>query len=162
MSVKKIQNQSTKSKKSKPFQKKKTSNSSPSNQTFKAHSTNLFAEKLEIKKEQVKQQFIEQTIKTIETIGNRLSHYPTTEDYQKYKETITLFFQKLIPSAYAISKSRSMVNPQTMRRKEFILIKEVNEELASLLKMIHQKQASNLNILSKTTTIKGLLINLLK
>ena len=160
MSLKKIQN--SKSKQSKLFQKKKKSPLSSSSSLFKVHTTSPFAQKLEIKKEQLQQQFIQETIQSIEAIGNRLSHYPTTEDYQKYKEKITLFFQKLIPSAYAISKSRGMINPQNMQRKEFILIKKVNEDLSDLLKMIHQKQASRLNLLSKTTSIKGLLINLLK
>ena len=102
------------------------------------------------------------TFQKLEQISHKLTNNPSIEHFHRYKQIITTFFKQAIPIAYQLYTTQGSLNPKTMQKKEYFLIKQVNKEIATILQLIQQKERNNLRLLSHTTTIKGLLLDVLQ
>lgn len=101
---------------------------------------------------------ISQVVGELEDSGKLLSTSPSLKNFHQYRIILKKILKKIIPETFELKKSFSL-NTSTMTQKEYHLIKNINQEMKSLLKMIENNQKENLAIASKVISIKGLVID---
>jgi hypothetical protein len=95
---------------------------------------------------------------TINALGDNLSKNPTPENFMQYKEHIRLFLTIIKKNLEVKNK---MIRVNISRHKLFQVIETVDERLGRLAQMVMSKEKKRIEYLQLTSSIKGILINLI-
>jgi len=121
-----------------------------------------FTQILETEKVDIQKNEIQELIKELDIAGKDLSNAPSILHYKKYKGIIKNILKKTILNTYGIKKSYSLIRGKAdleFDKKEHNVISVIDEELDSLLQLIHKNEKSNMLYTSKVLKIKGLLVD---
>lgn len=107
--------------------------------------------------------YFEDMLNQIEAQGKILVQSPIYENFTQYKNLVHTFMEKVVKNLYQVEeKVATGRNTQTQigQRKVYIIIKEINKNLAELTEEILQEQINPINIAAKVGMIQGLLMDL--
>lgn len=113
-------------------------------------------------KEQLKIYF-EELLNQIELQGKILIQSPIYENFIKYRNLVQTFMEKVVKNLYLIEENVTTVrSPYTQigQRKVYVIIKEINNNLAELTEEVLKSQANPINIAARVEMIQGLLMDL--
>lgn len=125
---------------------------------------------LETKSERVKTEFLESFdkinikkskeelddyLKEIRSIGDRLSNTQNFSDVASYKKAIKGYLKSVVDYAYSLDKNSSF-----WEGNYYTTVKTVNDKLEEMTRDFLYEQKENLDIASKIEEINGLLIDL--
>lgn len=94
-------------------------------------------------------------LKDIKKIGERLSQTQNYSDVLNYKKAIKGYLKSVVEYAYSINKNTSF-----WEGNYFTTVKTVNEKLEDMTREFLYEQKENIDVASKVEEINGLLIDL--
>ncbi len=94
-------------------------------------------------------------LKDIRKIGERLSQTQNYSDVLNYKKAIKGYLKSVVEYAYSINKNTSF-----WEGNYFTTVKTVNEKLEDMTREFLYEQKENIDVASKVEEINGLLIDL--
>lgn len=94
-------------------------------------------------------------LKEIRKIGERLSQTQNYSDVASYKKAIKGYLKSIVDYAYSLNKNSSF-----WEGNYFTTVKTVNEKLEDMTREFLYEQKENIDIASKIEEINGLLIDL--
>lgn len=94
----------------------------------------------------------------IDEEADRLIKERTVTILSQYKRLIKDFLEEVLKNLYLLKEERNFDSKG--KQKVFILIKTANKSLEDLVKLVLNKQTTNLKLLEKLGEIKGILIDL--
>jgi hypothetical protein len=107
--------------------------------------------------------YFEDLLNQIEAQGKILVQSPIYENLTKYKNLVQSFMEKVVKNLYRIEEHVTTTRPaqaQIGQRKVYIIIKEINKNLAELTEEVLKEQANPINIAAKVEMIQGLLMDI--
>lgn len=122
-----------------------------------------FEEELKTATKEKLKVYFEDLLNQIESQGKILVQSPIYENFTQYKNLVKTFMEKVTKNLYMVEEKVTTVrNTQTQigQRKVYIIIKEINKNLAELTEEILQEQTNPINIAAKVEMIQGLLMDL--
>ena len=103
---------------------------------------------------------VEELLKEIYNVGDRLKALPTLENIKKYKSAVKAFLKYLTQRMVGIEEKTS--GTHILKRKRFTLIKIIDTKVEQLSLEFLKNQGEQIEILSKIDEINGLLIDILR
>jgi uncharacterized protein YaaR (DUF327 family) len=103
---------------------------------------------------------IEELLKEIYNVGDRLKALPTFENIKKYKVVVKTFLKYVTQKMIGVEEKTSGTN--ILKRKRFTLIKIIDTKVEQLSLEFLKNQEEQIELLSKIDEINGLIIDILK
>ncbi len=120
--------------------------------------TSLFQQELQASQKQQLTEKLKAVVIEIDELGQKLVKTRTVDILTQYKELIKNFLKEVVQNLYLLKEE--MHFDTKGKHKAMILVKSVNKNLEELVKMVLDKEISNLKLLEKVGEIKGMLIDL--
>lgn len=106
--------------------------------------------------------FIQEKMSQLDELGRQLERAPSMKTFLAYRSAVQKLVGQILPPSLGISKTMSPVNLKTLEAKEYHTVQVLNEELASLLSLVREKELRNFEIANRVVRIKGLLVDVLR
>jgi uncharacterized protein len=119
---------------------------------------NLFEQELQASQKQQLTEKLKAAVVEIDELGQKLIRIRTVDILTQYKELIKNFLKDVVQNMYLL-KEELHFEPKG-KHKAMVLVKTINKNLEDLVKMVLDKETSNLKLLEKVGEIKGMLIDL--
>ena len=137
--------------------------------TSKKHSRKTFSdlnfqEILETEKVDIEKNEIQELISDLDVAGKDLGNAPSIMHYRKYKDIVKKILKKTVLNTYGLKKNYSLIKGKgdlEFDKKEHKIVTIIDEELDSLLKLIHNNEKQNILYTSKVIKIKGLMVDVI-
>ncbi|NMB38825.1 MAG: YaaR family protein [Firmicutes bacterium] len=97
-------------------------------------------------------------LEDIDELGRLLREKPTFINLKNYKAAVRSFLQAAVEHTYGVQERRFV--DQHGRRRIYLLIAKIDDQLEQLTSLLMSKQASNLDLASKLDEIRGLLLDI--
>ncbi len=94
-------------------------------------------------------------------LGEELKRKKTTDALGKYRQAVRQFYQLIVSRSLDIEKVEGRLNLARGNRKQYTLIRIVDEKLEKLGAAVLRNQKDQLDILGKIDEIHGILIDML-
>jgi uncharacterized protein len=120
--------------------------------------SSLFEQELQASQKQQLTEKLKATVLQIDELGQRLIKIRTVDILNQYKELIKNFLKDVVQNLYLL-KEEMHFDPKG-KHKALVLVKTINKNLEDVVKMVLDKEISNLKLLEKVGEIKGMLIDL--
>jgi len=107
--------------------------------------------------------YFEDLLNQIEAQGKILVQSPIYNNLTQYKNLVQTFMEKVVKNLYSLEENITTVRArqaQIGHRKVYIIIKEINKNLAELTDEVLTGQNKAINIAAKVEMIQGLLMDL--
>lgn len=104
------------------------------------------------------EEYIEELKNKVQKQGDLLSKRVDMADFQKYRELITQLFQEVASNSYQFCKSDKF--DQRGRHKVFTVIRNVNQKLDEIAKMILKEESDNIELLNAVDDVRGMLVDM--
>jgi len=101
---------------------------------------------------------LDSALETIEELGKKLRAQPTLANLKTYKAAVRSFLQQAINGSYELSERRFI--DRLGRRRLFVVVAKIDEQLEELTRMVLDKQDSTLELAAKLDEIRGLLLDI--
>jgi uncharacterized protein YaaR (DUF327 family) len=102
---------------------------------------------------------IENSLKEIEELGDRLKESLTLGDLKRYREAIAELFRNLTQNMVQV-RTQMEWDSQAWEHRALVTIRTVNEELEKLASLVVAQEQDRLAILEKIGAINGLLLDI--
>lgn len=119
---------------------------------------NLFEQELQASQKQQLTEKLKAAVVEIDELGQKLIKIRTVDILTQYKELIKNFLKDVIQNLYLL-KEELHFEPKG-KHKALVLVKTINKNLEDLVKMVLDRETTNLKLLEKVGEIKGMLIDL--
>ncbi len=103
-------------------------------------------------------QHLEELLNKIQQQGKRLGQTPTFSELKSYRELVKKFMTEAVSQMYDVESGTGW--DRRGRQKAYTLVKKVDETLESLTEDVKKGQESQLAILEKMDSIRGMLVDL--
>ena len=103
---------------------------------------------------------LEEILSLINESGEALVKSPTLDNVKRYRERVKRFLQYVVDHVVKIEEKTS--GASIRKRKRYLVITTIDAKLEDLAKEFLNKQAAQLDLLSRVNEINGLLIDLLR
>ncbi len=103
-------------------------------------------------------QLMEATLRQVVDLGERLGISLSWDDLTAYKEAVGCFLEVVSSGAFILDKQ--VTQDRTGRSKLYLVVREVNRQLAELAEKLREGEAARLEILARVDAIRGLLLDL--
>jgi len=120
--------------------------------------SNLFEQELQASQKQQFTEKLKAAVVEIDELGQRLIRIRTVDILTQYRELIKNFLKDVVQNLYLLKEELHFA-PKGKHRA-LVLVKTVNKNLEDLVRMVLDKETSNLKLLEKVGEIKGMLIDL--
>ncbi|NLM68732.1 MAG: YaaR family protein [Firmicutes bacterium] len=97
-------------------------------------------------------------LENIDKLGKQLRDKPTIVNLKNYKAAVRAFLKEAISTAYTVAERRFV--DRYGRRRLFLLVAKVDEQLEELTRMVLHQQHAALNLAAKLDEIRGLLLDI--
>ncbi len=104
------------------------------------------------------EQGLDYVLEDIDQLGHLLREKPTFANLQNYKSAVRSFLQTAVTHIYGVEERRFV--DQRGRRRIYLLVAKIDDQLEQLTRLILSKQASNLDLASRLDEIRGLLLDI--
>lgn len=122
-----------------------------------------FDEELKIATKDKLKVYFEDILTQIESQGKILVQSPIYENLTQYKNLVQTFMEKVVKNLYSIEENVTTIRSaqaQIGQRKVYLIIKEINRNLAELTEEVISGQANSIDIAAKIDMIQGLLMDI--
>lgn len=106
--------------------------------------------------------FIQEKMSELDELGRQLERAPSMKTFLAYRSAVQKLVSQILPPSLGISKTMSPVNLKTLEAKEYHTVQILNEELASLMSLVREKELRNMEVAGRVLRIKGLLVDVLR
>lgn len=93
--------------------------------------------------------------------GEELKKSPTMNNIRQYRELVQRFMSLVSREAVDLEAQQGRLNPQTLERKQYYLLRSVDSKLDDLARAVLQQQKDALGILERVEEINSMLVDLL-
>lgn len=100
----------------------------------------------------------EAALAEIDDLGRELREHPILINLRKYKSAVRAILRLVVDEGLAIEERRFV--DQNGRRRVFMLVAQVDEQLEQLTRIILNKQAAMIDLAAKLDEIRGLLLDI--
>lgn len=100
----------------------------------------------------------EAALAEIDDLGRELREHPILVNLRNYKAAVRAVLKLIVDEGLAIEERRFV--DQHGRRRVYLLVAQVDEQLEQLTRLILNKQASTIVLASKLDEIRGLLLDI--
>ncbi len=107
-------------------------------------------------------ELLEDLIDEIHETGEDLKEVPTLENIKRYRQSVSNFMKYIVKNTLDTDTAVSGGLNPLKKRKRYIIIKVIDDNLEHLAAGILQNQLDQLKILEKIDEINGLIVDLLK
>lgn len=107
--------------------------------------------------------YFEDILSRIESQGKILVQSPIYDNLIQYKDLVKTFMEKVVRNLYSVEENVTQARAaqlQIGQRKVYILIKEINKNLAELTEDVVKEQGNPIDIAAKVEMIQGLLMDI--
>ncbi|HKM17926.1 MAG: YaaR family protein [Firmicutes bacterium] len=102
---------------------------------------------------------LDAALETIDLLGKKLRGQPTLANLKSYKAAVRSFLKQVLNATYEVSERRFI--DRVGRRRLFIIVDRIDEQLEQLTQMVIDKQDTTLDLASKLDEIRGLLLDII-
>lgn len=120
--------------------------------------TQTFGDQLQKVQNDIVQHKLESLFADIEKQGRLLGESLVLKDLKKYKDLIQKFLDYAVNKMYHLKEQPGW--DRRGRRKIYVMVETVNEELEELTKALLSEQKDKIAILAKIDEIRGLLVDI--
>lgn len=118
-----------------------------------------FLKELDNAAEEQLKRSLDELINDLSEQAKVLEKHRTFEELDRYKKMVKDFMKQAVSKIYALKVSDSS-KLMAKRKKVYILVERVDEELEKLTKLILEKNAPSLDLLAALERIKGILVDM--
>ena len=101
---------------------------------------------------------LEATLRQVVDLGERLGASLSWDDLTAYKEMVGCFLEAVFAGAFVLDKQ--VAQDRMGKSKIYIVVREVNRQLAELGEKLREGETARLEILARVDAIRGLLLDL--
>ncbi|MEC5425018.1 YaaR family protein [Virgibacillus sp. C22-A2] len=120
--------------------------------------TQAFNKRLQSQTQSLKQQELQQLMKSITLQGDKLVRFRSLRELAKFKRMVKGFLQETVNNGLDLQKSHSF--SLDGQNRKLAIVKQVDERLLDLTEEIMNQEKKTVDILGLIGEIKGLLINI--
>jgi uncharacterized protein YaaR (DUF327 family) len=114
----------------------------------------------ELPEQPASEKVLQELLDDVHSAGDELKNRPLPEEIKRYKQAVRNFIHYVVENGYAIKEQTTGSN--LIKRKKYVIVQVVDKKLEQLAAGILAGQINQLELLSRTDEIAGLLVDLLQ